>query len=206
MITLYQRTDCPFCWKVRLALAELSLHYECVDIRLGERHPVVQELSPSGTVPVMSENGIVVWESGVMLDYLDRRYGPGRLIPTAAAEEVRVRSLHTYSDRLLGACLFKLVKEKRSRPAAEWDQDVIRQAQRDWRVCQQWLDARIAGREFFGPQFGAADCALAARVGVAAAYGAGVEREFTNLYRWFEAVRRRPAWEAAYPTGFASSK
>ena len=53
MLTLYQRTDCPFCWKVRIALAELDIEYQSVDTVLGEKHPEVQRLSPTGTVPVL---------------------------------------------------------------------------------------------------------------------------------------------------------
>ena len=34
MITLYHRADCPFCWKVRIALHELDVPYKEVEIKL----------------------------------------------------------------------------------------------------------------------------------------------------------------------------
>ena len=54
MLTLYQRTDCPFCWKVRIALVEYGIEFDTVDTVLGEKHPEVTRLSPSGTVPLLS--------------------------------------------------------------------------------------------------------------------------------------------------------
>ena len=79
MITVYQRTDCPFCWKVRIALSELGLEYQVVETRLGEKHPEVGRLSPTGSVPVLVDGETSIWESAVILEYLDTRYAPGKL-------------------------------------------------------------------------------------------------------------------------------
>ena len=81
MITLFERTDCPFCWKVRIALAEMGVEYRIEATRLGEKHPEVARLSPTGTVPVLVDGDTAIWESAVILEYLDSRYGPGRLFP-----------------------------------------------------------------------------------------------------------------------------
>ena len=205
MMILYQRTDCPFCWKVRLALEELSVSYESVETRLGEKHPEVLRLSPTGTVPVLVDGDTVIWESSVILDYLDRSHAPGVLVPDQAAEEASVRLLHAYSDKQLGSCLFKLVAEKRSKPEEEWDRDTLAEAQENWQQCQAWLEPYLEGREFFGPRFGAADCALATRCGVAAAYGEPVSEKYGNLHRWYQAAKARPAWAKAYPTTFIRS-
>ncbi len=202
MLTLYQRTDCPFCWKVRIALEELSLDYEIVPLRLGDKHPDVVKLSPTGTVPVFVAGQAVVWESSVILDYLDRRFAPGRLIPAEPDAEARVRLLQAYSDKVVGGCMKDLVFEKRSKPESEWDADLIRAAEAKWHACQAWLEAQLGRNALFGKGFSAADCALAARFGVAAAYGAAVTEEYPALHSWFAAVRARPAWRSAYPTSF----
>jgi glutaredoxin len=89
MLTLYQRTDCPFCWKVRIALAELDIEYQSVDTVLGEKHPEVQRLSPTGTVPVLVDGDVVIWESAVIFDYLDSRYAPEKLISRDPAQQAR---------------------------------------------------------------------------------------------------------------------
>lgn len=202
MITLYERTDCPFCWKARLALAELELEYRIEATRLGEKHPALAELSPTGTVPVLVDAEVVIWESAVILDYLDSRYAPGQLFPGDAAEQARVRLLHAYSDKNVGGCLRDLVFEKRSKPERDWDQGIIQASEDKWRDCQSRLEKDLGDNPFFGEGYSAADCALAARFGVAEAYGAAVGDGFPALQRWYSAVVERPSWKSAYPTSF----
>lgn len=206
MIRLYERTDCPFCWKARIALEDLGIPYEIVSTRLGEKHPDVVRLSPARTVPVMVDSDTVIWDSAVIVDYLDSRYAPGRLVPSDPAEEARVRLLHVYSDKQLGACLRTLVFEMRSKPEREWDRELLAEGRDDWAACQAWLERELGDRDYFGGQFGAADCALASRCGVAEAYGVPVSDAYPRLQRWFAAVKSRSSWEAAYPTSFIRSE
>ena len=202
MLTLYQRTDCPFCWKVRIALAEQDIEYQQVDTVLGEKHPEVQRLSPTGTVPVLSDGELAVWESAVILDYIDARYAPGRLISREPVAAARERLLQAYSDKLVGGCLKDIVFEKRSRPEREWDREKLREGELRWRDCQCWLERQLADRPYFGEAYSAADCALAARFGVAEAYGVGVNEDFPELLRWYRGVTTRPSWAKAFPASF----
>ncbi len=203
MITLYQRTDCPFCWKVRLALAELSLPYEVVETRLGEKHPEVQRLSPVGTVPVLVEGELAIWESGVILEYLHGLRPEGDLLPGDPAAAARVRSLHAYSDKCVGPALRDLVFEKRSGPERDWNIALIADSEERWRQCQHYLEERLGQSGYFGgTAFSAADCALGARFGVAEAYGAGVGTSHPALLRWYESIKSRDSWRQAYPRNF----
>ena len=206
MITLYERTDCPFCWKVRLALVELGIDYKSVVSQLGDPHPDVLRLSPVGTVPVLVDGDVVIWESAIVLDYLDAAYGVGKLLPGGPARQAGTRLLHTYSDKCVGPALRDLVFEKRSKKPARWDWKLIEASEQRWRDCQLWLDqqADLASADH-GSTLSAAECALAARAGVAAAYGSPVAREFPALYSWFAEVTRRPSWRAAYPTSFITA-
>lgn len=202
MIILYERTDCPFCWKVRLALAALDVPYESVGTELGVKHPQVLKYSPTGTVPVLNDDKVVIWDSGVMLDYLERCYGSGRLVPSDPAEAARSWSLHAYCDKVIGPALKGLVFEKRSRPEPEWDTEMIRESAEKWRDCQAWLEACTGEWASSGSTFNVGECALAARLGVAEVYGAGITSEFPELARWYRNVTGQPFWQAAYPTAF----
>jgi glutathione S-transferase len=209
MLTLYQRTDCPFCWKVRIALVEYDIAFETVDTVLGEKHPEVKRLSPTGTVPVLVDGELAVWESAVILDYLDARYVPGRLISANPVTQARERLLQAYSDKIVGGCLKEIVFEKRSKPERDWDQEKLREGETRWRECQAWLEAQLAQKmekmgtdPYFGEGYSAADCALAARFGVAEAYAAGVGEEFPLLRAWYREITGKPGWEKAFPTSF----
>lgn len=207
MITLYQRTDCPFCWKVRLALAELGLRYRKADLRLGEKPAALRALSPTGSVPVLvdctDDEELVIWESAVMLEYLSQRYGQGALFPADPAAAVRERLLHAWSDKQLGAGLKDLVFEKRSKTEAEWDHDLLREAGQRWQQCQDYLEHHWApSLPKTARLLSAAECALAARLGVADAYGVGVSEACPKLSAWFSQIKQRPGWQQAFPTAF----
>lgn len=202
MITLYQRTDCPFCWKVRLALAEIGLEYDIVETRLGEKNPDVMRLSPTGSVPVLVDGELSIWESGVIIEYLDNRYAPGRLMSADPVSQARIRLLHAYSDKVVGGFLRELVFEKRSKPRRDWQADIIQSGMEGWSVCMEYLEQQLGDRPYFAEEYSAADCALAARFGVAEAYGAPVTEDCSGLKRWYGAVTARPSWQAAYPAFF----
>ncbi|WP_407275215.1 glutathione S-transferase N-terminal domain-containing protein [Halothiobacillus sp. DCM-1] len=72
MLTLYQFESCPFCWKVKALL-----HYAKIPYRIIEVNPMTsEELKPLGLkqVPVLVDDGEVIKESSVIVDYLNERY------------------------------------------------------------------------------------------------------------------------------------
>lgn len=76
--------------KVLWALDEMGLPYDREDWGLPLRDPKVPEflaLNPNGQVPVLIENGFVLWESNAILIYLAER--EGALLP----EQLELRAL-----------------------------------------------------------------------------------------------------------------
>ena len=205
MITLYHRSDCPFCWKVRIALAELDVDYQVVDTLLGEKHPEVVKLNPKGLVPVFIDGETVIWESNAILEYLDDVYGPGKLYPGSAAQRAQVRLLISYSDTVIGPALRGQVFEKRSKPEAQWDRELINKSEQAWRDCLVQLEAWLGDKSYFTETFSAAECALLPRFGIAEAYGATAFQEFPQLARWFGEMKQRRCYIDTYPSSFIQS-
>ena len=203
MIEIIERSDCPFCWKLRLALVELQQPFKSVDISLGEKHPRVVAASPKATVPVLFDGDIVVWESTAAIEYADEiAGGEVSLFEGSASERARIRLLMSYSDTVVGPTLFGIAREKRSKPPEQWDVATIEEAKNNWRERQAWLDQQLGESEYFGASYSAADCALAARAGVAEYYEAAIADEFPRLQAWFERVKSRQSWQEAYPHTF----
>ena len=199
---LIERTDCPFCWKVRLALAVYSIPYVSTPTTLSEKHPKVLQHNPKASVPVLIDADNVLWESTVMLEYLNDQYADGALYAGTAAERARTRSLVAYSDGVVGPALRDLVFERRSKPADQCDPQVIAKGLENWGRVQHELDAMLGDRDYFGKGFSAADCALLARLGVAEAYAAGPSSAVVHLRAWFDRLRQHEAWSMAYPSSF----
>jgi glutathione S-transferase len=74
VITLYDAERCPYCARVRIALAEKGIEHEVVAIDLSDRPAWLYEKNPLGKVPVIEEDTFVLPESAVIMEYLDERY------------------------------------------------------------------------------------------------------------------------------------
>lgn len=97
---LYDAARCPYCARVRLALAEKGLEYETVEIDLGDRPAWIYDLNATGRVPVL-DDGFVLPESLVIMEYLDERYPERPLLPTDPVKRAQARlAVHRFDDAL----------------------------------------------------------------------------------------------------------
>lgn len=85
MIKIYHSGNSVCSQKVRLALAEKGTFWQSMDIDMtkGEQfQPEYLALNPEGVVPTLvEEDGFVVRESSVIIDYLDQLNPENRLMP-----------------------------------------------------------------------------------------------------------------------------
>src|SRR5213082_2143137 len=101
MPTLYTAERCPYAARVRIVLAEKGIAYDAVEIDLGDRPVWLYDKNPLGRVPVYEEDeGLVLPESRVIMEYLDERYPEPALWPADAAERALGRLLVFRFDQL----------------------------------------------------------------------------------------------------------
>ena len=146
MITLYDADRCPFCARVRIALAEKGIEYETVEIDLSDRPGWIYEKNPLGKVPVLEEGAFLLPESAVINEYLEERYPEPPLWPADPGERSLARLLVFRFDEL-------------SRPyyALRREEDGAR-SRLDAALAR--LDAVLAAQPFLtGREFGLADIA-----------------------------------------------
>jgi stringent starvation protein A len=146
VITLYDAGRCPYCARVRIALAEKGIEYETVEVDLDDRPAWIYEKNPLGRVPVLEEDTFVLAESAVIDEYLDERYPEPPLWPADPAARALGRMLVFRFDEL-------------SRPYY-----ALRRGEDDARerldAVLATLDAALQEQRFLsGPEFGLADIA-----------------------------------------------
>jgi glutathione S-transferase len=100
VITLYDADRCPYCARVRIALAEKGIEHEVVVIDLDDRPSWIYEKNPLGRVPVLEDDAFVLPESAVINEYLEERYPEPALWPADAAERAFGRLLVFRFDQL----------------------------------------------------------------------------------------------------------
>jgi glutathione S-transferase len=105
-VKLYDAARCPYCARVRIALAEKGLSWETVEIDLADRPEWIYDLNPTGRVPVL-DDGFVLPESAVIMEYLEERYPEPPLLPADATARARARLLVFRFDDNLGREYYK---------------------------------------------------------------------------------------------------
>lgn len=102
MITLYNAARCPYAARARIVLAEKGIEFEVVEIDLSDRPAWLYEKNPAGRVPVIEEDGWVLPESVVIMEFLEERYPEPRLLPPDPADRAAARLLifrdHDFTD------------------------------------------------------------------------------------------------------------
>ena len=156
MITLYRLRFSTNVERVTLALAHKGLQVDSVWVDPDDRS-VVERVSGQRLVPVIEDDGRVVFDSTAILRYLEERY-PEQ--PLYSADEARRAEMEVYIDwfnrvykRLPNDMEAELLSE---RP------DQARMTELAAKVVANldFHEAMLAGREYlFGDDFSAADCA-----------------------------------------------
>jgi len=100
-VRLIDAPRCPYCARVRIVLAEKGIEHERVEIDLRNRPAWIYELNPSGKVPVL-DDGFVLPESAVIMEYLDERYPEPPLLPADPVARAAARLRVYRFDELLG--------------------------------------------------------------------------------------------------------
>jgi glutathione S-transferase len=95
----------PYVRKVRIVMAEKKLDYQFVLEDVWNSDAILKS-NPLGKVPcLVLEGGEAVFDSRVIVEYLDTRSPVSRLIPEASRERTEVRTWEALADGLLDAAL-----------------------------------------------------------------------------------------------------
>src|SRR5512141_2259490 len=96
-LTFYHGHGSPYSWRVWLALECKKIPYnlKVLSFQAGDtRKPEFVAINPRHQVPTIVDDGFALWESTVILEYLDERFASGsKLYPGDVRERARIRRL-----------------------------------------------------------------------------------------------------------------
>ncbi len=161
---LYAHPFSSYCQKVLIALYEKAAPFE---LRLlSSDNPsagdALRAIWPLEKFPVLQADEQTLLESSVIIEWLDMRHpGPQRLIPEALDLALEVRMLDRIFDCYVMTPMQAIVFD-RARPDALRDPHGVSLARSQLDSSYQWLDARMASRQWAAAdRFSLADCAAA---------------------------------------------
>ncbi len=97
-VELFSFAGCPYAQRSRLVLLEKGIEFELIEIDLYNRPAWFREVSPYGKVPVLRHAGRVVYESGIINQYLDEAFPARPLMPTDPFGRAEMRIWMDYCD------------------------------------------------------------------------------------------------------------
>jgi RNA polymerase-associated protein len=78
---LFSKPDDLLSHRTRLVLAEKGLHVEIVDIQGGNLPEDLLDLNPYNSVPTLVDRDLVLYDSQIIIEYLDERFPHPQLMP-----------------------------------------------------------------------------------------------------------------------------
>jgi glutathione S-transferase len=179
---LWHAWTCPYCMRVRAALAEKGIPYRSREIDLAAKPPDLFGLNPKGAVPVLVDGGAVVVGSLAILEHLCERWPEPPLFPRRAGRDAVVKAY----ERVDGLFAPHLPRIARGTP----DERV--QALGATRRAMSELDAELPDEGFLLGELSIADLALASFIAKLPLDWRPTQLGFERLARWERAVMRRP--------------
>ena len=121
----------PYVRKVRIVMAEKKLDYQFVSEDVWSADTRIHESNPLGKVPcLIMEGHEAVFDSRVIVEYLDTLSPVGKLIPTGGRERAEVKTWEALADGLLDAAIL-------ARMESGWA------GREDSQRSQAWIDRQL---------------------------------------------------------------
>lgn len=201
-LTLISFPTCPYVQRAVIALKEKNVPFDVVYIDLTNKPDWFLALSPLGKVPVLKverdgQDPAIVFESAVILEYLEETAPGVRLHPEDALERAQHRSWIEFGSQLLG----DLWRFGAAKDAAE-----LSAARQSLSAKLERLEATIAGPFFAGERFSLVDTVYAPAFrqldALETVVDTGLTGALPKLAAWRGALATRPSVQQAAPGDF----
>ncbi len=121
----------PYVRKVRAVMAEKKLDYQFVEENVWAADSKITDSNPLGKVPcLVMEGGEALFDSRVIVEYVDTLSPVGKLIPAMGRERAEVKTWEALADGLMDAALL-------ARLEATWA------GRKDGERSQAWIDRQL---------------------------------------------------------------
>jgi glutathione S-transferase len=119
MMILRFSPSSPFVRKVRIAVSLLGFDNDMKLERADTMDPndPVRKINPLGKIPVLVvDDGSAIYDSRVILDYLDERAGGGKIVPRDAKRRLEALRLQALCDGILDASILTVYEGRYRKP------------------------------------------------------------------------------------------
>ncbi|WP_041603574.1 glutathione S-transferase N-terminal domain-containing protein [Thioflavicoccus mobilis] len=149
---LFSDSSCPYCHRVRIVLAEKGIAVDIVDVDAHNLPDEVMDFNPYGTVPTLVDRELRLYESRIIMEYLDERFPHPPLLPVDPVARASARLFMYRVERDWYSLLGQIVKGVGDVP----------QARKELRESLIATAPVFGARPFFmSDEFSLVDCCIA---------------------------------------------
>lgn len=199
---LYGTHTSPYVRKVRIVLAEKKLEYNFVLEDVSAPDTKIQEINPLGKVPCLAmEDGSALYDSRVIVEYLDTLTPVGKLLPPSGRERAEVKCWEALADGVMDAAVLVRL-EQTKRPAGQQSAQWIDHQMGKVRSGLDAMSKKLDNKPFCnGNQYSLADISVGTALGWLDFRFPQVEwREtYPNLAKLYEKLAERPSFKDTVP-------
>ena len=191
----------PYSRKVRIVLAEKKIEYEFIIENPGDPATRVPEYNPLGKIPVLIlDDNTTLFDSRVIVEYLDHASPVGRLIPDDTRARIQTRRWEALADGCTDAANALVVEKRRAadKQSAEW----ISRHQGKIDRALKAMSEELGNRPWCsGDHYSLADIAVGCALGYLDMRLPDTQwrRDYQNLEKLAEKLNKRPSFVDSAP-------
>lgn len=195
MPKLYEHPFSPYVQKVKIALHEKNVAFETeIPDAFSGAASKFGETNPRLEVPALVDEGFPIFDSTIILDYIDEKWPLPALMPVSPRERARIRMIEEVCDTYYEAINWGLMEVRAWRRASG-----AMAAKLESRATEQtagihaWLERELGGHEWFnGASFGRADLSVYPYLHGSVVWGIP-PKTGSPLAKWLERAELRPS-------------
>lgn len=192
----------PFVRKVRVVMAEKKLDYELVIDDVWSDNALITEYNPLGKIPcLVIEDFGSLFDSRVIVEYLDTLSPVGRLLPQTGRERALIKLWEAAADGLMDAAVC-IHTENSQRPSAQQSPAWLERQHEKITRALSFLETRLGDNPFCaGINFSLADVAVGCALGYLDLRFQSLDWRSTHqhLARLYDKLHERPSFADTLP-------
>ena len=204
---VYEHPLSPYVQKVKIAFGEKGVPFETrmPDIIGGSDLAEFAALNPRLEVPTLVDGDTTIFDSTIILEYIEERWPTPPLLPSSPAERARARMIEEVCDTYYEAINWGVMEVRAfQRATGDAAERLLTRAREQTAGVQAWLARHLGAEPFFGgAQFGWADCAVAPYVNASATFGSAPP-DASPLAAWLARILPRPSVASTVEAAMAS--
>jgi glutathione S-transferase/RNA polymerase-associated protein len=196
-LVIYEHPLSPYAQKVKITLDEKNIPYTTrmpVAIGSGQADAEFLKANPRGEVPALIDGDTQIFDSTIILEYIEDKWPAPPMLPDGAAARARARTIEEVMDSTFEPINWGLGEIRWfKRAEGERARAIEARAAAQARGIYAWLTRQLGHAEWFnGPRFGWADLSVIPYLNGARGLGVGPDPK-SALGHWIDRVNARPS-------------